>query len=220
MNQYPQMPEQEVFHGQENKSKKDGGYQSVGAFLFDVLEMVAWSVFVMVLLFTFTLRLCRVEGSSMENTFHNGQLLLLRSVAYTPEQDDVVVFHMTAPEVGMEKTLVKRVIATGEQKLEIDFYNKTIKVDGVLYEDSHSVLKNYDDQIIGEYYLSSVPTSSPYYDAATCVYTVTVPENYLFVMGDNRNNSKDSRSPDVGFVDERSVLGKVVMSIYPFEFID
>lgn len=199
MEQFPQAPE-----AVEQEPKKKDGYQSASAFLFDVLEMVAWSVFVMALLFTFVFRICRVEGQSMENTLYNNQTLLVRNIGYTPEQDDIIIFHLTEPEIDMEKTLVKRVIATGGQTLEINYDTCQIFVDGELYEDSHRVLKTLSDVVIDRYYHSGV-------------YKTTVPENMLFVMGDNRNNSKDSRSPDVGFIDERCVLGKVILRLQPFE---
>ena len=80
-------------------------------FVFDILEMFAWSVFVVLLLFTFAVRLCRVEGSSMENTLYEPQKLLIYGINYTPKQDDIVVFHLTQPEDNLEKTVVKRVIA-------------------------------------------------------------------------------------------------------------
>lgn len=187
-----------------NEPQKSNGYESISSFLFDVLEMVAWSVFAMVLIFTFTIRVCRVEGSSMENTLYHNQTLLVRSIGYEPKQDDIIVFHLTKPEIDMEKTLVKRVIATGGQKLVINFDTCEIYVDGVLYKDSHKVLKAPGGMVIDRYY-------------STGIYTVTVPQNTLFVMGDNRNNSNDSRNPAIGFIDERCVLGKVVMRLSPFE---
>ena len=181
---------------------------------FEILEMFAWSVFVVLLLFTFGLRLTRVDGSSMENTLYDGQKLIVSSFAYTPKQDDIIVFHMTKPDKGLEKAMVKRVIATGGQKLRIDFKAKEITVDGVPYEDSHRILKNFNGATIDYYSLRA----DHYYDMKQEVFEATIPEGTLFVMGDNRNNSKDSRNSDVGFVDERSVLGKVVFRVFPFDF--
>ncbi len=181
--------------------------------LFDIVEMFAWSLFVVFLLFTFAFRLCRVDGASMENTLFNGENLLLYSANYTPKQDDIVVFHLTRHDVGLEKTLVKRIIATGGQKLKIDFNTGTILVDGVKYEDTHAVLKDYFGNTIDTYNTAIMEHS---YDAQTKTLSLTVPNGCVFVMGDNRNHSKDSRDTDIAFVDERCILGKVVLRLSPF----
>ncbi len=181
--------------------------------VFEILEMFAWSVFAVLILFTFCFRLTNVEGESMENTLQNGEKLLVYNLGYEPKQDDIIVFHMTKPEVGLEKAMVKRVIATGGQLLRIDFTKQEITVDGVLYEDSHAVLKSIRGDIDLDYYLL---TANHYYDQKYDIFEARIPEGMLFVMGDNRNNSKDSRNSDVGFIDERSVLGKVFLRIYPF----
>ena len=187
--------------------------EEAGGFLFDALEMFVWALAILLLVFTFAFRLCRVEGASMENTLYNGENLLLYSFAYEPKQDDIVVFHLTDAEPNLEKMLVKRVIATGGQTVEIDFRNNTITVDGVLFEDSHAVLKNQADLSVDRY-LYFRPDWQ--YDSNTDRMTVTVPEGHLFVLGDNRNFSRDSRDSDIMFVDERCVLGKVIVRIAPF----
>lgn len=187
--------------------------EEAGGFLFDALEMFVWSLAILLLLFTFVLRLCRVEGASMENTLFDGENLVLYSLAYEPKQDDIVVFHLTGEEHNLEKMLVKRVIATGGQTVKIDFENNTIHVDGVLYEDEHAVLKNSADLIVDRY-LSLRPDWN--YDAGTDTMTATVPEGHLFVLGDNRNFSRDSRDASIMFVDERCVLGKVIFRVAPF----
>ena len=92
----------------------------------------------------------------MENTLYEGENLILYSLAYKPQQDDIIVFHLTDDEPNLEKMLVNRVIATGGQTVEMDFQNKTITVDGVLYADEHATLKNYTGQIIDRY-LSNRP---------------------------------------------------------------
>ena len=195
---------------QQSAPKKE---EETGGFLFDALEMFVWSLAILLLIFTFVLRLCRVEGASMENTLFNGENLLLYSLAYEPEQDDIIVFHLTGDGENLEKMLVKRVIATGGQTVEIDFKNNTIIVDGIPYADEHAVLKNNADAIIDRY-LGNRPNWK--YDAATDSMTVTVPEGHLFVLGDNRNFSRDSRDASIMFVDERCVLGKVILRVAPF----
>lgn len=184
-----------------------------GGFLFDALEMFVWALAILLIVFTFTFRLCRVEGASMENTLYEGENLLLYSLAYEPKQDDIIVFHLTDSEPNLEKMLVKRVIATGGQTVEIDFHNNTITVDGVLYEDEHATLKNSLDEIVDRY-LGNRPNWK--YDSISDTMTVTVPEGELFVLGDNRNFSRDSRDSNIMFVDERCVLGKVILRVSPF----
>lgn len=189
--------------------------QPISFALFDYVEMFAWAVFAVLIVFTFAFRICRVDGRSMENTLHENQMLMLRSAFYTPKQDDIVVFHLTDPDHNMEKTLVKRVIATGGQEVVINTKTNVITVDGVVYADSHAVLKDRStNAITGKY--DTIGLFFGNYDSVTGIYRATVPEGYVFVMGDNRNNSKDSRNPDVGFVDERCILGGVFLRFAPF----
>ena len=208
MNQEPMLPQEELQPTEGDVTpapeKPPITTKKIAASVFDVVETFAWSVFVVLILFTFALRLCRVEGRSMENTLYDGQNLLLYSLNYTPEQDDIVVFHLTDEEHNMTKTMVKRVIATGGQTVELNFNTGKILVDGVEYADSHAVLKDrVTDRITGVYTL----TAEHSYNHATRTFKATVPEGCVFVMGDNRNNSKDGRDSDVGFIDERCILG-------------
>ena len=218
MNQEPMLPSDEELNESQDTEAAPAqetpipmGKRMVAG-IFDILEMFALSVFAVLIIFTFLVRLCRVEGSSMENTLYDGQYLLLYSLAYTPAQDDIIVFH-DADAAGGGKTMVKRVIATGGQTVEICFESCEILVDGVPYDDAHAVLKNrFTDEITGAYDLFA----NHHYDSATKTLSATVPEGCLFVMGDNRNNSKDSRNDEIGFVDTRTVLGKAVLRLNPF----
>jgi signal peptidase I len=194
----------------KGEKREHGGTLS---FLFDILEMFAWSLFVVFLLFTFCIRLCRVDGSSMENTLYGGDNLLVYSLNYTPAQDDISVFHLTNPQAGLEKTLVKRVIATGGQSVTMNYETGEIHVDGVLYDDSHAVLKSFFGEVTGKYDRNY---PDHHFDYKTKVMSFTVPESRLFVLGDNRNDSKDSRNADIMFVDEDCVLGRVFLRLSPF----
>ena len=185
--------------------------RSVSEVLFDYVEMFAWAVFIVMMLFTFAFRICQVNGPSMEDTLQDGERLLLRSAFYTPKQGDIIVFHLTKTDSTMEKTLVKRVIALEGQEVEIDTKAKTITVDGVLYEDSHRYLKDYN----GEYSFGGFDERL---DTTTGIFKTTVPEGKVFVLGDNRNHSNDSRT-GVGFVDKNCILGRVVLRFSPFAFL-
>lgn len=202
----PDFPASSVPETATNRPGEKAPRQSAASLVFDYVEMFVWAIAAVMILFTFFFRISTVEGRSMETTFFEGQTLILRSVFYEPEQDDVVVFHQN----DSGKKLIKRVIATGGQTLVIDTSAKTITVDGAPYADEHATFQYDDGYRLGSF------NESMGYDPATGVLTLEVPEGYLFVMGDNRNNSMDSRYPSVGFVDERAVLGKVVLRLKPF----
>ena len=140
-------------------------------------------------------RVIRVVGSSMVPTLHENDLLLLQSVGYPPQRGDVVVLRK---ETLMSYPIVKRVIATGGEHVVIDYTTGTVLVDGVALDEP------YINEIM-------VDTGSP----SMTVLDVTVPEGSVYVLGDNRNHSSDSRHKDLGTVDERYILGKALFRIFP-----
>ena len=156
----------------------------------------------LVIVFTFFGRLTRVDGPSMENTLHDGQLLLVQSLGYEPEQGDIVVLNKTTVEHLGGVAIVKRVIATGGQTVDINYATNSVYVDG----------ERLDEPYIKEV-MQDVTLTDPY-RAQT---HIEVPEDSIFVMGDNRNNSDDSRDDRIGCIDEDYVLGKVFFSIFPFD---
>ena len=190
--------------GEEPPKKKND--RTLMHHVFDVLEMFAWAVFVVILVFTFVVRLCRVDGESMENTLRNDQKLLIYNLGYTPSRNDIVVFHLTRPEDQMEKTYVKRVIATEGETVRINWRTGEIFIDDKPYNDLFATLKNPD----GKY---EFPLGQNYDGDTLCV---TVPKGHVFVMGDNRNNSFDSRYELMGCIDTRCILGKAVVRLAPF----
>ena len=148
-----------------------------------------------VLMFTFVARIIVVSGPSMENTLIGGDLILVWSLGYTPKQGDVVVL---TQESYQEDSIVKRVIAVGGQRVDIDYDTGTVYVDNVPLKEDYTKERMF----------------LPHWGEG--VNHVTVPEGCIFVMGDNRNQSADSRYPDIGVVDARCVIGHGVAVVFPF----
>ena len=169
--------------------------QSAGREMYQNVRTLVTVLAVLILVFTFVARIIVVSGPSMENTLQNGDAMLVWSLGYTPEQGDVVVLTKRSYQ---EDSIVKRVIATGGQTVDIDYATGTVYVDGMALEED---------------YIKEQMQVPSYGDM---VNHVTVPEGCLFVMGDNRNQSADSRYPEIGIVDERCVIGRVVAVIFPF----
>ena len=199
------------------------------SFAFDLTELFAISFAVVIVLLCFFLRHSPVSGSSMEPTIQNLDTLLVSNLAYTPDYGDVVI--VQSPH-NMAKPLVKRVIALGGDKIEINFERWMIKVNGEIVE--QRLDENGNEVLIGKDYVlyEAGRNMFPYgndgsdlyqigfsYDSETGNYHATVPEGRLFILGDNRKNSKDSRDATVGFVDTRLVVGKAFFRLLPFSSI-
>ena len=191
--------------------------ESIAAFLYDFLEIIVFSVAAALLMFTLFFRVCRVDGNSMKNTLHNGETLITSNLAKV-EAGDIVVFHQTSDVYErFNEAIVKRVIATEGQTVRIEYATGNVYIDGVLLDEPYVALLNSMGQEIG--YWDQAP-SMPGFSYETGVFETTVPEGCYFVMGDNRNNSADSRSVQVGFVDTRRVLGKAVFRLKPWTVFD
>lgn len=160
--------------------------------VYEFVDILVSALLVIFLVFTFLFRLVGVEGGSMEPTLQEGDRLLVSSLRFKPEYKDIVI--ITQPNIFHEP-IVKRVIATGGQTVDIDFEQ------GIVYVDGEALAEPY--------------VNAPTLTKEGVEFPVTVPEGYLFVMGDNRNQSTDSRSPQIGFIDERYVLGKVECRLTP-----
>ena len=173
----------------QQEEKRENGRE-----LYEWVQALVGSVLVVVLVFTFVIRLIGVDGHSMVPTLQDGdRLLVLNSMLYDDyKYGDIVVLRK---DTFLEEPIVKRVIATEGQTVDIDFSSGSVYVDGVLLKEDY----------INELTLLEEGTEFP----------LTVPEGSIFVMGDNRNHSSDSRDSRLGTVDTRYVIGKAVFLAFP-----
>lgn len=172
------------------------GSDSLKLDLYFWLQALVMALIALILVFTFLGRVVGVDGDSMVPTLHDGDMILLQSAGYTPRQNDVIV--LTKPFGPFRGPIVKRVIAVGGQTVEIDYAAGTVLVDGLPLE---------------EPYLNEVMCAPS--DPHETISSATVPEGCLFVMGDNRNHSSDSRDERLGVVDARYVLGRATAVLLP-----
>ncbi len=185
----------------QTQSAKAAEKPSAEANIFEWVEMVVLSACLILLIFTFVLRPARVDGNSMQETLHNGEMLLISDIAYKPQRGDILVFqkiNSTHPA-----PIVKRVIATEGETVDIDFDTWTVTVTDV----------NGEEHVLEESYRKLATDARV---TSNLEYPVKVGEGQLFVMGDNRNHSLDSRSSSIGLVDENEVIGKVLFRFFPF----
>lgn len=169
-----------------------GGWQStLVAYLHDLVYLLAALIVAFLLLF----RVVVVSGTSMNNTLYNGDyLLLLNNIFYhDPQYGDVIVACKQSFDDGAP--IVKRVIATEGQTVDIDFEKGIVYVDDVALEENYTMTATNIQEGVQ--------------------FPLVVEKGHIFVMGDNRNGSKDSRNPEIGQVDKREVIGKVCLLFLP-----
>lgn len=173
---------------------------SAAADCYGWLQSLAYALILLIVVFTFLGRVIGVDGHSMDPTLDHGDMLLIQCAGYEPEQGDVVVLRKEFATIT--GPIVKRVVAVGGQTVEIDYDRGVVCVDG---------------QPLDEPYLNE-PMREPasVYEQGTYW---EVPQGSVFVMGDNRNASSDSRHVELGVVDTRYVLGKALFIVLPFQHI-
>ena len=172
-------------------------------FIFEWLQMITGCVLAAVLIFNCFARLTRVDGASMDNTLKDGELLIISGLLYQPQQGDIVVLNKkTADMPGWngKKAIVKRVIALGGQTVDIDYGAGVVYVDGEALDEPYIKEEMF---LPDSYYMYNTHWE--------------VPEGSVFVMGDNRNNSTDSRDERLGPVEEDYILGQAVLALWPLE---
>ena len=166
-----------------------------GRDLYEWIQSLVGSVLVVVAIFTFGIRMLGVDGHSMLNTLQHGdRLMVVNPIFYHDyKYGDIVILRKTG--VFDNEPIVKRVIATGGQTVDIDFS------EGVVYVDGEALEEDY--------------IREPTYTAEGTEFPLTVPEGSIVVMGDNRNGSSDSRDYRLGTVDTRYVIGKAAFLLFP-----
>ena len=205
--------DEEIFssdeEGIENGDKREntGNIKVIKSELFDWLDVLVTAIVSVVLVFSFVFRVATISGPSMENTLHGNERVIISNVGYEPKFGDIVVISRNVDnsieaEQESDLPIIKRVIATEGQKVDIDFESGIVYVDG----------KEVDSSF------TKTPTNLKY----DIDFPVIVDEGCVFVLGDNRNDSLDSRSSRIGnngMVDKRYILGHAVFRIFPFDKI-
>lgn len=180
--------------GTKKKKKKNNAPSSFVSGLFDWISAFLFALVMVVLIMTFIIRLVDVDGSSMLQTLQDGNKVIVTGLNYEPQVGDIVVISHGAE---LDKALVKRVIAVGGQTVDINSETGEVTVDNVVLDE-------------------------PYINGKTAAegdmeFPLTVTEGSVFVLGDNRPISKDSRYSEVGLIENESIIGKVRYRIYPFD---
>jgi len=162
--------------------------------LYDWIQTILTALIVGVMLFMFVGNQISVDGVSMERTLIHGDRVIISKLFYTPRNGDVIVFY--SPTERFDGVpLVKRIIATPGQEIDINFEYNRVYIDGVLLDEPYA----------------HTTTTDRYNFAGP----LTIPAGYVFVLGDHRENSIDSRCNSIGLVDDRHILGRVLMIMIP-----
>lgn len=184
-----------AIYGYTRRKKRPGkkeGNERQYMELYDWVQCVVTALVTGILIFVFVGRVVGIDGWSMYPTLLDGDKVITSNLFYTPKRGDVVVFQT---DTYGDESLVKRIVATGGQTVDIDFISGLVYVDGVALEEDYTAELTYIQEDF----------EGPLF----------VPEGYIFVMGDNRNASLDSRNNRVGLVPESCIIGKAYLIIFP-----
>lgn len=182
----------------EDEQEEDGtlmvsSKSSIKKEILDWVISIAVALVIALLIRNYICAFVRVSGPSMEPTLQHNDLLYVNRFLYTPENGDVIIFR---PDHSPKTPYVKRVVATEGQTVVIDETERAVYVDGEKLNEDY-----IKDRLVSD---------------GNMTYPYTVPEGHVFVLGDNRNNSVDSRDSKVGAVSLKSIVGKVLFRLVPF----
>ena len=180
---------------------------TLGQEILEWLDVLVYAMIAVIVIFCFVFRVATIDGDSMLNTLVENDKVIITNFGYTPKQGDIVVISRNAENSAESETvgqepIIKRVIAVGGQTVDIDFNTGVVYIDGIPLEED---------------YLGS-PTLVQY-DVQFPLY---IPEGHVFVLGDNRMESLDSRSSRIGeggIIDNRYILGHAIFRFFPFNKI-
>lgn len=162
--------------------------------IFEIIDSFVPAIVTVAILLSMFFRTSKVDGQSMQHTLEHGDMLLINTFLYEPKNGDIVVIDPREDSITKAK-IIKRVIAVAGQSVKIDSKNNKVYV---------------DNQLLDEPYISSKTKRG------TLKIPDVIPEGYIFVMGDNREHSSDSRSYEVGLIHVSQVVGKAVFRLFPF----
>lgn len=186
---------QDDFNDNDNKKRKVKKVSAVSDIFYDLYRTIVLTASIIAIILSFVIRPVAVEGDSMNSTLFDSDKILISEMFYTPEINDIVV---VAHNKNLDKEIIKRVIAKEGQNIRINYETGDVFVDGIL---------------IDEPYINN-PTGEP---VTSWKFPTVIPKGKVFVMGDNRQHSADSRSSAIGLIDEKDIIGKAVTVIYPFD---
>lgn len=185
------------------KELEESQAETVKLFIFDWLEVLVQAIIAVVICFSFLFRIATIDGPSMMNTLQDGEKVVITNLFYEPKVGDIVVISRNKENsiYTMNDTntpIIKRIIATEGQIVDIDFENGVVYVDGIKLDEPY--------------------TRTPTNVKSDVEFPVTVDEGCVFVLGDNRNDSMDSRYSNIGnygMIDKRYILGCAIFRILP-----